>query len=153
MSERQELTLSLNDHHAAVAELSFLLEIFASTVSQLMGGATASVGRIAGRQFARKIPVTLVDPTLDQVLQVFADRVRQGVDITVTRTETGADLTFTRCAMRSVCRSRGSEPGGDVCRLYHMFMDGVVNELYSRPARSTIVEAGETCRARMEVRE
>jgi hypothetical protein len=153
MSDRAELALTLDDHRAAFTEVSFLLEIFAITVSQLMGGATASVGRIAGRHFARKLPVNLVDPTLEEVVQAFADQVRKGTDITFTRTDHCLDLTFTRCAMRNVCRSRHAEPGGDVCRLYHMFIDGVVNELYSRPAKSTLTEVGETCRAHMEVRE
>ena len=153
MNERSELALTLDDHRAAFTEVSFLLEIFATTVSQLMGGATASVGRIAGRHFARKLPVTLVDPTLEQVVQTLADYVRKGTDIAFTRTDAGVDLTITRCSMRNVCRSRQAELGGDVCRLYHMFIDGVVNELYSRPAKSIITEAGEICHARMEVRE
>ena len=153
MNERSELAITLDDHQAAFTEVSFLLEIFATTVSKLMGGATASVGRIAGRHFARKLPVTLVDPTLEQVVQAFADHVRKGTDIAFTRTASGVDLTITRCAMRNVCRSRHAEPGGDVCQLYHMFIDGVVNELYSRPAKSTITEVGDTCRACMEVRE
>ena len=152
MNERSELAMTLDDHQAAFTEVSFLLEIFATTVSQLMGGATASVGRIAGRHFARKLPVTLVDPTLEQVVQVFADHVRKGTDIAFTRTDTGVDLTIARCAMRHVCQSRQAELGGDVCQLYHMFVDGVVNELYSRPAKSTITHAGETCQAHMEVR-
>jgi hypothetical protein len=118
-----------------------------------MGGATASVGRIAGRHYARKLPVNLVDPTLDQVLTAFADHARKGTDIAFTTDATGADLTITRCAMRTVCTSRNSEPGGDVCRLYHMFIDGVVNELYSRPAKSVITQTGDTCQARMDVRQ
>jgi len=152
MNERPELTMTLDDHQAAFIEVSFLLDIFARTVDQLMGGATASVGRIAGRHFARKLPVRLVDPTLEDTVQAFAGQVRKGVDISFTTNSTGVDLTIDRCAVRNVCRSRGQEPGGAVCQLYHMFMDGVVNELYSRPAKSTITCAGETCQARMEVR-
>jgi hypothetical protein len=152
MSARQELTLTMDDHRAAFTEVSFLLEIFATTVSQLMGGATASVGRIAGRHFARKLPVTLVDPTLEQVVQTLADYVRKGTDMAFTRTDTGVDLSISRCSMRNVCRSRHAELSKNVCQLYHMFLDGVVNELYSRPAKSTITETGETCRAHMEVR-
>ncbi|MEI6668515.1 MAG: hypothetical protein WCP29_10195 [Acidobacteriota bacterium] len=153
MNPRPELTMTLDDHRAGLTEVSFLLEIFASTVSQLMGGATASVGRIAGRHFARKLPVTLVDPTLEQTVQAFADQVRKGTDISFTSTGTGIDLAFGRCAMRNVCRSRNAELGGDVCRLYHMFIDGAINELYAKPAKSTITQVGDVCHARMEVRQ
>ena len=71
MSARQELTLTMDDHRAVFTGVSFLLEIVAATVSQLMGSATASVGRIACRHFARKVPVTLVAPTLQSLMSRF----------------------------------------------------------------------------------
>ncbi len=133
--------------------MSFLLDIFARTVADLMGGATASVGRIAGRHFARKMPVYLDSPSLSEVLDVFSAHLRKGFDIQHATTESGVELTFERCAMRDVCRSRGAKPGGEVCRLFHMFVDGVVNELYARPTKSTMTSTGDRCVARMEVRE
>ena len=51
MNESGELELSLEDHQEAFSEVSFILDIFAATPSELMGGATASVGRIAGRHY------------------------------------------------------------------------------------------------------
>jgi hypothetical protein len=153
MSARSELSLTVGDHTKAFTEVSFLLDIFARTVADLMGGATASVGRIAGRQFARKMPVYLDSPSLSQVLDAFSAQVQKGFEIRHVASGTGVDLTFDRCAMRDVCRSRGAEPGGEVCRLFHMFVDGVVNELYARPTKSTITSTGDRCVARMEVRE
>lgn len=153
MSDRPELTQTLDDHRSAFTEVSFLLDIFARTVASLMGGATASVGRIAGRHFARKLPVSLREGTPEEAMTAFAGQVRKGFDITFTKTGTGLDLTIGRCAMRSVCQSRQAEPGGDVCRLYHMFIDGVINELYSRPTKSTITSVGDVCTARMEIRQ
>jgi hypothetical protein len=48
MITTNELSLSLEDHAKAKTEISFLLEIFADTIVELMGGATAAVGRMAG---------------------------------------------------------------------------------------------------------
>ena len=53
------MTPTLDDHQKAFTEISFLLHIFAATVDELMGGATAPVGRIAGRRAARKLPLHL----------------------------------------------------------------------------------------------
>jgi hypothetical protein len=153
MSARSELTATLDDHQKAFTEVSFLVDIFARTVHDLMGGATASVGRIAGRHFARKLPITLESPTLPQVVDAYAHHVRKGFEISHAPAESGLDLTFDKCAMREVCRSRNMEPGGEVCRLYHMLVDGVVNELYSRPTKSTITSTGDRCTAHLEVRE
>jgi hypothetical protein len=153
MSTRSELSLTVEDHDMAFTEVSFLLDIFARTVADLMGGATASVGRIAGRHFARKLPVYLESPSVDQVLDALSAHMRKGFEIRHAASGSGVDLTFDRCAMREVCRSRGAEPGGEVCRLFHMFVDGVVNELYARPTKSTITSTGDRCTARMEIRE
>jgi hypothetical protein len=152
MSDAPDVELTADDHRLALTEVSFLTDIFAATVNDLMGGASASVGRIAGRHMARKLPVELVDPSLEQVLDAVASHVRRGFDITYTRTETGVDLTFGRCAMREVCRTRDTRPGGHVCQLYHQYFDGLINELHARPTKSTIAVAGDTCQIRMETR-
>lgn len=62
MNSAEEPTLTLADHQAAFVKVSFLLEIFAATVHDLMGGATDSVGRIAGREMAKKMPVYIPNP-------------------------------------------------------------------------------------------
>jgi hypothetical protein len=152
MSEKQEELLTLDDHHQAFTEVSFLLDIFAATIDNLMGGATASVGRIAGRHMARNMPLYLADPTLPEVLAALAEHMQTGFDITFSCAGKTADINFGRCVIREVCKSRDLPLGGELCRLFHYYTDGMVNELYVLPAKSSIVASGENCRARMEVR-
>ncbi|MEI7892270.1 MAG: hypothetical protein WCI05_04235 [Myxococcales bacterium] len=144
--------LSLEDHREAFAEVAFLLDLFAVTVTDLMGGATASVGRIAGRDMARKIPIMLTDPTPETVLEALTKHLIRGFELRPTVAEDGADVTFGRCAIRECCQLRRLELGGAMCTLFHYYLDGVVNELLRRPTKSSIVETGDTCRIHLRVR-
>jgi hypothetical protein len=47
MSSETVMGLTMEDHQKAFTEVAFLIDIFTSTIDNIMGGATASVGRIA----------------------------------------------------------------------------------------------------------
>lgn len=138
------------EHRQAFIEVSFLLDILAATVDELMGGATASVGRAAGRHMARKLPIALEAQDLAAAAAALAAYGQIGVR---PRMEPGSDLmALESCAVREVCRARGREPGGDLCRLFHFYLDGVLDGLTGRPVRSTVLSAGETCQLRVATR-
>ena len=147
MTNDNALQMTPQDHQMAFTEVAFLIESFANTIDNIMGGATAPVGRIAGRAMARKLPLALVEPDLASVLKVLAERMQAGFQITVTPSgERSVDLLFERCALREVCTLRNTETGGAICKLFHAYFDGIVNELLYRPVKSEIVESGPMCR-------
>jgi len=148
----RELELSLQDHQRAFTEVSFLLDIFAATVGDLTGGQTASIGRVAGRQLARKLPLHLPEPTLAKVLEALHATLARGFSFQATVREGAAELRLGRCVVREVCRERGKQPGGDLCCLFHSFFDGMVNELLARSAKSVIAAGEEECTAELEIR-
>ena len=152
MNRGMELELTAEDHDRAFIEVSFLLDIFAVTIDDLMGGATASVGRIAGRHMARKLPVYLPTPTLEEVLQALADNLRKGFEISFHCQGETAEVQFGRCAIRQVCAARALAPGGPLCRLFHYYADGMVNELLYRPVKSSVTTIAEKCTACLQVR-
>ena len=152
MNQAAELELTLVDHTQALTEVSFLLDVFATTVDELMGGATASVGRIAGRHMARKLPVYLSEPALAPALEAVAGNLASGFEIAYECRENGADLHFGSCLVRTVCGQRGREIGGPLCRLFHAYLDGIVNDLICRPVKSQIAPGAESCHASLAVR-
>ena len=78
MTNDNALQMTPEDHQKAFTEVAFLIESFANTIDNIMGGATAPVGRIAGRSIARKLPLNLHQPTLASVLEVLATRMQAG---------------------------------------------------------------------------
>ncbi len=152
MTGNEDLRLTVEDHREAFTEVSFLLDAFASTIHGLMGGATAPVGRIAGRHMAGKLPVYVPAPELPAVLQCVAEQFASGYEISARCLEQGAEMEFGRCAIRAVCRERNLPPGGDLCKLFHYYLDGIINDLLQRPVKSELAAVGDTCRTRVYVR-
>lgn len=141
------LDLTEEDYQKAFVEVAFLLDAFAATIDNIMGGNTAPVGRIAGRDTAKKLPIHLPDPSLQQVLDVLAAKMGAGFDFAMD----DGHLVFKKCIIRDLCKTRGIATGGPVCRLFHSYFDGIVNGLLCRPVKSTIVSAGEECRTQLAV--
>lgn len=154
MSQYTELELSLEDHQVAFTETSFLVEILVHTIDDLMGGASGTVGINAGRLMGRKLPIYLEDRELGPALEALAVRFGAGFEIKVVVDESGeaAEMHFGKCAIREVCKNRGVEPGGQLCKTFHTYLAGIVTEMLKAPMRARITEAGDTCTAEIEYR-
>ena len=141
------LDLSQEDYQKATVEVAFLLDAFASTIDNIMGGNTAPVGRIAGRDTASKLPVHLTDPTLEDVIKLLGEQMHAGFDFTLD----GNRLLFKSCVIRDMCTMRKIETGGALCRLFHSYFDGIINGLLCRPVKSTINVVGDQCQIQTAV--
>ena len=144
--EQYFIDLSAEDYRAAFTEVAFLVDAFARAIDNIMGGVTAPVGRIAGRDLARKLPVHLPDPDLESVAELLAQRMKGGFEFSLE----GRQLSFGRCVVRDVCALRGMESGGALCRLFHAYLDGVMDGLTYRPVKSGIVSTGTSCIVELE---
>ncbi len=147
MSSESVREMTLEDHRKAFGEVAFLMDIFTATIDNIMGGATAPVGRFAGREMAKKLPITLDNPSLEEAIGLLAARMSAGFGVTLEGTDGRRELVFDRCALREVCTLRGIQAGGALCKLFHAYFDGILNELICRPVKSELVTTGDSCRA------
>jgi hypothetical protein len=136
------LDLSPEDYQKATVEVAFLLDAFASTIDNIMGGNTAPVGRIAGRDTARKLPIHLPEPTLPEIVAALSAQMHAGFAFALD----GEELVFTSCIIRDMCALRKIETGGPLCRLFHFYLDGIVDGMLCRPVKSAALTVGDTCR-------
>lgn len=141
------LDLSPEDYQKATVEVAFLLDAFASTIDNIMGGNTSPVGRIAGRDTAKKLPITLTDPSLPDIIEALREQMHAGFDFVLE----GDGMRFKSCIIREMCGLRKIETGGALCRLFHSYFDGVVNGLFCRPVKSTIISVGNECQLQTAV--
>ena len=141
------LDLTTEDYQKAYVEVAFLLDAFASTIDNIMGGNTTPVGRIAGRDTARKLPLELSDPTLQEVIGALRRQMHAGFEFSLDE----ESLVFRKCVLWEMCRLRNIEPGAALCRLFHAYFDGIANGLLCRPVKSRILSAGEECRLQCAV--
>jgi len=141
MSEPGELSLTLQDHEKALTEISFLLEILVTTAGEVVGKSTPSLGINAGRHMARKLPLDLAAPDLDEVLTALAQQMAAGYEIQSRLSERGADVDFGRCAIREVCKNRQLPLGGDLCKMFHSYFCGMTAQLLGKPVRVGSIRA------------
>jgi hypothetical protein len=151
MNEKTLKGPTMEDHQKAFTEVAFLIDIFTSTIDNIMGGATSSVGRIAGRDTAKKYPIFLTNPSLPEAIEVISERMRSGFAISIETVGDDSSVVFNRCIVRDICKLRGIKAGNAVCKLFHAYFDGIVNELISRPVKSEMIELGDPCRTTMKV--
>ena len=150
MSAYGELELTLEDHQSAFTEVSFLLEVLVRTAGEVVGKSLPALGANAGRHMGRKLPVHLDRPDLAAAERAVAGRLGAGFDIQGACAGQGADLTIGRCALREVCRSRGLEVGGELCRVFHHYHAGMIAQLLGRPVRAGAVQAGDPCSVHLD---
>lgn len=139
--QNYRLELTAEDYQKAFVEVAFLLDAFAGTIDNIMGGKTAPVGRIAGRDTARKLPLQLDDPTLQEVVAALSKQMQAGFEFSLDNDR----LLFRKCVLRDMCRLRDIETGSALCRLFHAYFDGIANGLMCRPVRSELVSVGDQC--------
>lgn len=145
--QNYRLELTPEDYQKAYVEVAFLLDAFASTIDNIMGGKTAPVGRIAGRDTARKLPLDLSEPTLQEVITALSEQMQAGFEFSLDQDT----LLFKKCILREMCRLRNIEPGAALCRLFHAYFDGIANGLLCRPVKSKIISVGDECRLQSAV--
>lgn len=150
MRPRGELTLTLEDHQRAFTELSFLLEMLVRTAGEVVGKSMPSLGTNAGRQMGRKLPVLLAEPDLEAVLRTAAEALAAGFELSGARAGSGADIRVGRCVVRDVCRQRGLQLGGELCKAFHCYLAGMMAQLLGKPVRQGAFTAGQECALRLE---
>ena len=80
-------------------------------------------------------------------LDIVAKRMKAGFGISLEKDDDGNKrVIFDRCILRDICTLRGIETGKAMCRLFHYYFDGIINELINRPVKSEILECGKICR-------
>ena len=150
MTDRSELSLTVEDHDKAFTEVCFLLEVLVNALGELVGKSTPTLGVTAGRHMGKKLPIYLTDPDVETVLKAIAERMASGWGMEIKADGKGADVKFGKCAIRDVCKNRSLELGGELCQMFHYYLSGMAAELYGKPVRATIKSAGDSCDTRMD---
>lgn len=151
MTPTTETQLTAKDHEDAFTEVSFLLQVLANTVDDVLGN-PGPLGVSAGRAMAAKLPVRLEQPTLDQAVAVLKKALDGGVDITEQVEEKTGDLGVGHCIVRSLAARQGEKPGGKLCKMYHYYLSGMLSSLLGRQVRVSEGQVGDTCELKIQTR-
>lgn len=146
MSDSSELRLTTVEYDKAFIEVSFLLDMFVSTIETFIGKSTPSLAVAAGRKMAVNMPIYLEEPNpenaLDALVRFFTG---QQMEIQGHFEGTEGVITLDHCPIRSVCLERKMEIDSHICQMFHYYISGIMAELTGRPVRPRTLAAGEKC--------
>ncbi len=146
MIPRTELHLSAEDYDKAFTEVSFLLDMFVSTIEVFIGKSTPSLAVAAGRRMAANLPIYLEEPSPENALAEMVGFFRkQQMEIDGRFAGAEAAVSLTHCPIRSVCLTRQMKIDSHVCQMFHYYIAGIMAELTGRPVRPKTLVTGETC--------
>jgi len=153
MTELTELQLSTQDYDNAFTEVCFLLDILVQAIDLVAGKRSPSLAFSAGRHMGKKLPIHLVEPKLDDAVKAVIHTLEGGFAIESSLNVRGVEMAVSRCAVRDACIKRGIQPGGDICRMFHYYIAGIVSELCKgREIKPTEPAVGDRCAFQLDVR-
>jgi len=142
---REELKQTPNDHQKAQKEVAFLLNILIHTINEEIGTMAGTVSTSAGKEAARKMPAYFENRDIKTILEEIKKYFNDGFGITYTLENNEITLTFDRCALKDICRIEGIQLGGDLCRHFHNYLNGIVIEHAGTNYDVDIIQYGEHC--------
>jgi elongation factor P--beta-lysine ligase len=146
MNHPTELQLTVAEYDKAFIEVSFLLDMFVSTIEAFIGKSTPSLAVAAGRKMAANMPIHLEDPTPENALEALVQFfTMQQMEIQGRFDGAEGVITLDHCPIRSVCLERKMEIDSHVCQMFHYYISGIMAELTGRPVRPRTLAAGERC--------
>ncbi len=153
MKNINETTLTLEDHKKAFTETSFLLSILTGTMKELVGSGASTVATSAGKEIAKKMPIYIKNPSIEEVTATLQKRLAAGFDFSCEPVDDGLNLSFTKCAIRDVCENRGMEIGGELCSIFHYYLGGMFSQFSKKQTRPKILSSGcDRCETHLIIR-
>lgn len=138
----EEINLSFEDHEQAKKEVAFLLDVLSRTIPELVGDAAETVGVLAGRAAAKKMPSYFESKDIGTVVKGVENFLRGGFDISCRNDNGRLTFQFGRCALREVCGINNVPLGGDLCQYFHSYLKGMIAEHSQKKFDVKKMEAG-----------
>ncbi len=151
MTLSNSIDVSAADYEAGFVEVSFLLEILAQTVEEIIGN-PAPLGVSAGRVAAAKMVTDIKEKDLKNVLDTLLPLMKNGFEYSYSLDDTSANLKVGHCLVRDLCKKQNEEVGGKLCKLYHHYLAGIMSHLLTRQSRVLQTSAGEVCELEVQAK-
>jgi hypothetical protein len=142
---KEELNLSIEDHNNATIEISFLLNLFSKAISEIIGNAVSSIGISSGREFAKKMPILFDSTNMKDSIDKLTKYLQGGFDISSELSENQINFTFSRCALKNICQLKKDDLGGYLCKLFHLYMNGIIIQITKKNLKMAIIKTGDEC--------
>jgi NAD-dependent dihydropyrimidine dehydrogenase PreA subunit len=143
------------DMKEALDDVAVRLLALGDSVTETMGRGLKAVGRKAGVLAAAHLPEMYEGKSIAEVLQAMKRRFVGGFEFEAEVAQDGAaiTMTFAKCALAGVVRSRGQTIGeAVVCSLFHEYWAGLLGAFTAKNYNIEQMSAGDRCTMKLQVR-
>ncbi len=98
---------------------------------------------MTGSAAAKKMPLFFESLEVQPIIEGIKSYLQGGFDINeIVTNDDNIQLSFGRCALREICELENIPLGGNLCMLFHNYINGMIVKLTEKNFKMNILEAG-----------
>jgi len=142
-----EVQVNDSDYEKASRDLGVRLLSISKTLRKVAGGSLGAVGTTAGRIAASHLPRMFEDEKIgfEDILKDLQGKWKDSFKFDYVMADNSATLTFDHCPVYSILTSHGEKVGGDLCSLFHAYIQGILVEVVQDKFQMKVETMGEKC--------
>lgn len=143
----EESVVEESDYNKASKDVGVRLLSIAKTLKKVSGGSLGAIGTTSGRIAASHLSRMFEDVniTFDDILKDLQKKWEASFSFDYTLVGNEATLTFKHCPVYTILTREGEKVGGDLCTLFHCYIQGILVEVLSERLQLKVESMGETC--------
>ena len=145
--EIESSVLEEEDYKKASKDLGVRLLSISKTLRKVAGGSLGAIGTTAGRVAAAHLPRMFEEESIsfEDILKDLQEKWKDSFHFEYTISGETATLNFDNCPVYSILEKGGEKVGGDLCTLFHTYLQGIVGEVIKRKAQVKAEKMGAQC--------
>ncbi len=143
----EKAILEEEDYKKASKDLAVRLVSISQTLRKVAGGSLGAIGTTAGRVAATHLPRMFEEETtgFEDILKDLKEKWKDSFKFDYTVSGESATLTFDNCPVYEFLSLQGEKVGGDLCTLFHTYLQGIIGEVINRKAQIKPESTGAKC--------
>ena len=142
-----EVQVDETDYEKAYKDLGVRLLSIAKTLRKVAGGSLGAVGTTAGRIAAGHLPRMFEDEKIgfEDILKDLQEKWKDSFKFDYVMVGDSATLSFEHCPVYTMLMHHGEKVGGDLCSLFHAYLQGILVEVVQDKFQVKVEKMGEKC--------
>jgi hypothetical protein len=142
-----DVQVNETDYEKASNDLGVRLLSISKTLRKVAGGSLGAVGTTAGRIAAGHLPRMFEEEKIgfEAILKDLQEKWKDSFKFDYTMADNAATLSFDHCPVYTILTQQGEKVGGDLCSLFHSYIQGILVEVVQERFQIKAETMGEKC--------
>ncbi|HPZ07266.1 MAG TPA: hypothetical protein PL110_04080 [Candidatus Eremiobacteraeota bacterium] len=141
------INVTEKDYELASKDLGVRMLSISKTLRKVSGGSLGAIGTTAGRIAASHLPRMFEDEkiTFEEIIKDLQGKWKDSFKFDYVFADSTTTLTFDHCPIYTILSQQGEKVGGDLCTLFHSYLQGILVEVVGERFQLKTESMGEKC--------